>query len=216
MSQSLNEIEALAKKATRGAGRAWGIAEEAGKATRWLESFGLPGGSALADLLDATDGVAADTVSPVRLASPWSAPSGLLCPLAAGATLSDFSDHLTEGSALELQGLSHPILIVPFAAWAAAHLGKPIRLRWHSISVETDGFGVSLQDTQGRITAPDQVAVTCQISTSGQATMTLPGERGQIEPSARDRLSRLAGRTYAPATEESRALGAGAGASDND
>ncbi|MEX5611478.1 DUF3726 domain-containing protein, partial [Pseudomonas protegens] len=32
MHASLNEIESLCKKAARGAGRAWGLAEEAGKA----------------------------------------------------------------------------------------------------------------------------------------------------------------------------------------
>ena len=36
MNLSLNEVEATAKKATRGAGYPWGLAEEAGKAVRWL------------------------------------------------------------------------------------------------------------------------------------------------------------------------------------
>ncbi|NND22495.1 MAG: DUF3726 domain-containing protein, partial [Silicimonas sp.] len=36
MSYSLNEVEATAKKAARGAGYPWGLAEEAAKATRWL------------------------------------------------------------------------------------------------------------------------------------------------------------------------------------
>ena len=37
MTWSLNEIESLAKKAARGAGLDWGLAEEAGKTTRcWV------------------------------------------------------------------------------------------------------------------------------------------------------------------------------------
>ena len=51
MTWSLNEIESLAKNATRGAGRDWGLAEEAGKATRWLCAAGWPGADLLAELL---------------------------------------------------------------------------------------------------------------------------------------------------------------------
>ncbi|WP_172978117.1 DUF3726 domain-containing protein [Roseovarius sp. THAF27] len=35
MTWSLNEIEALARKPTRGAGYPWGLAEETGRAARW-------------------------------------------------------------------------------------------------------------------------------------------------------------------------------------
>ena len=47
MDYSLNEYEALAFKAARGAGLAWGIAEEAGKAVRTLSSLGLESASIL-------------------------------------------------------------------------------------------------------------------------------------------------------------------------
>ena len=43
MTFSLNEIEAIGKRAARGAGLPWGLAEEAGKAARWLTARGLPG-----------------------------------------------------------------------------------------------------------------------------------------------------------------------------
>ena len=35
MSHSLGEVEALARKAARGGGYSWGMAEEAGFAVRW-------------------------------------------------------------------------------------------------------------------------------------------------------------------------------------
>ena len=75
-SWSLNEIEALAKKAARGSGCSWGVAEDAGRAVRWLEARGLPGAEALGTLLRGSkpsetlaigcaisDGVFDDTVS---------------------------------------------------------------------------------------------------------------------------------------------------------
>ena len=36
MTYSLYEIEVTGKRAARGSGFSWGLAEEAGKATRWL------------------------------------------------------------------------------------------------------------------------------------------------------------------------------------
>ena len=43
MTFALNEIEAMAKGAARGAGFDWGIAEETGQSVRWLAARGLPG-----------------------------------------------------------------------------------------------------------------------------------------------------------------------------
>ena len=53
MTLSLNEVQAQAFKAARGAGYAWGLAEEAGKATRWLCGHGLDGVALLVELLEA-------------------------------------------------------------------------------------------------------------------------------------------------------------------
>ena len=41
--RSFSEIETAVKRATRGMGFSWGIAEEVGKNIRLLEMFGLPG-----------------------------------------------------------------------------------------------------------------------------------------------------------------------------
>ena len=41
--RSFSEIETAIKRATRGMGFSWGVAEEVGKNIRLLEMFGLPG-----------------------------------------------------------------------------------------------------------------------------------------------------------------------------
>ena len=87
MSYSLNEIEALSKKAARGAGLSWGMSEEAAKATRWLVSHGLPAARLLADLLNQTDRVDRGGLAPVSFDGVWQAKSGQLCPLASGAAV---------------------------------------------------------------------------------------------------------------------------------
>jgi hypothetical protein len=48
---SLGEIDSLARKATRGAGYSWGMAEEAGKSARWLSAYGFSGADILAQYL---------------------------------------------------------------------------------------------------------------------------------------------------------------------
>ncbi|MEO1102920.1 MAG: DUF3726 domain-containing protein, partial [Pseudomonadota bacterium] len=78
---SLNEVEALARKATRGAGYSWGMAEEAGKATRWTCAAGWPGANALAHLLTQTDGTSTADLGPTSIHGTWTARTGLLCPL---------------------------------------------------------------------------------------------------------------------------------------
>ena len=52
MSWSLGETGALAVKAARGAGFAWGLAEDAGFAVVWLQARGLPGAPALCSYLN--------------------------------------------------------------------------------------------------------------------------------------------------------------------
>ena len=55
MNLSLNQVENTARKAVRGAGLPWCLAEDAGRAVRWLEVMGLPGMSWLVLVLGAVD-----------------------------------------------------------------------------------------------------------------------------------------------------------------
>ena len=74
MHASLNEIESLCKKAARGAGLSWGLAEEAGKAARWLSAHGLDGPGVLARSCDRM------TAVPTSNWPRMSAPSPGRCP----------------------------------------------------------------------------------------------------------------------------------------
>lgn len=56
MKVSLNQIEQTARKAARGAGLAWGLADEVGRAMRWLHTYGLNGAALLAAHLDGVGG----------------------------------------------------------------------------------------------------------------------------------------------------------------
>ena len=216
MTRSLNEIEAHAKRAARGAGLSWSLAEEAGRATRWLASHGLAGPALLSEVLTKNDGLRHDQVAPVRLDGEWHAPAGDLCPLAAGAALNDYAEWLAGAQPLTMANVSNPLLVLPFAAWAAIHLNAPIQVGWQNLRIDTDGDRVWINDPDKDIDTSQAAAVTCQIASKRTDAGTLPGLRGTVTDQAWRKLDTFAQRTFAPATAASRLLGAGAGVSDND
>ncbi|SLN25052.1 DUF3726 domain-containing protein [Ruegeria meonggei] len=209
MSFSLNEVESTSKRAARGAGYSWGHAEEAAKATRWLCAQGLDGVGALAQLLQL------DLVKPPEAPAPDMNEDGrisqsMLCPLTAGPAVSDRAQHIT-GSAVSLSNLAMPILLLPFAANAARLLKSCITVTFDGVDIVTDGFAISNPST-----TPDH-AKTVSVRVGGTLTGTVQQQtRATPDPADWTTLNRIAHRTYAPATEESRLRGAGAGLSDND
>lgn len=207
MTHSLNELEALAKRATRGAGYSWGQAEEASKATRWLCVQGLDGVGELSRLLQL--GLASTAYRPFGVEGPWRGEKGL-CPLSAGPLLSDCA-HLLQAETISMKDVHIPALLLPFAANAARALGKAVSLTIGDMQVVTDGRD---------LTAPDgvpELAHNIMVAQDGTLDTTRTHQT-RARPRLQDLevLNRYAHRTYAPATEESRRLGAGAGLSDND
>lgn len=211
MTYSLNEIEAHAKKAARGGGYDWGVAEEAGKAVRWLASHGLPGAEALTAHLEqhAHDG------PPQTLDGDWSSATGALCPLTAGVTLNDCAELPTTSHGQRMKNITHPLLVVPFAAWAALHIKAPLTVVWDSVRATTNGFDLLVEGAEDDLSTPQTDVLEC-FAAKGSHTLAAPALRGNISPDVWAKLNTFAQRTYAPATEASRLLGAGAGVSDND
>ncbi|MGX9355584.1 DUF3726 domain-containing protein [Roseobacteraceae bacterium S113] len=211
MTYSLNEVEAHAKKAARGGGYDWGVAEEAGKAVRWLASHGLPGAAALAAHLD----LLADDGPPQALDGDWFSATGALCPLTAGAALNDCADLLNVAHGQTMKTVTQPLLVVPFAAWAALQIKAQLTVVWDSVAATTNGYDLHIEGSEDDLNAPQTTALRCSLAHSNHA-LVAPGSRGKICPKVWAKLNTFAQRTYAPATEASRLLGAGAGVSDND
>lgn len=206
MTHSLNEVEALAKKAARGAGLSWGEADEAGKAVRWLCGWGCDGVGILARWLGSSERELDN--APLSVSDPvWRAPSGRLDPFQCGAMLSDFAHRLPEQRRIELAGLSFPLLIFPFVARSAQHIRQPVSVSWGAVSMVSDGHGVTLSDDAGLLADSCDIAVVSLDCAMGAPAATVT----RAHPAADDLavLEVFAHRTYAPATEESRRLGAG-------
>ncbi len=221
MSYSLNEIEAMGKKATRGAGYSWGLAEEGAKALRWLSSHDLPGAQALCNLLAQATSAVPEAVPPVITGNSWQAQDAPLCPLQTGAALCDMApllDLSTDTAGVALAPVTQPLLVVPFVATIARRNDYALSLIWDGCQVV-----FTPQDVHVDMTAPDALLPDIPVQMTfrrhdGPApdTATPRAMRGRIAPDLWAMLGSYAHRTYAPATEASRLMGAGAGLSDND
>jgi len=217
MSFSLNEIEAMGRRAARGAGLHWGIAEEAGKAVRWLAGHGLPGSELLADLLARNSGLGCEALGPVWIDGVWQARSGWLCSLIAGVSLVDRADEFARGRVFELGPTTVPVLLAPYAARASRATGAAVEVFWPGVTltVTPDG-GLAVRGASASVVARSAERARCQ-QCAEPPVIAPPGHaRHVVDAESWRRLDALARRTYAPATEASRLAGAGAGLSDND
>lgn len=195
MNWSHVETRGLAIKSARGSGMPWGLAEEAGFAVEWLETRGLPGVEAIANLLEEIDGYTDNDRGQ--------------CPINLGATISDTSQWKPFFPAQ----IHQPVLLLPFLSLVAE--GGGLGLEWGGNMVPVNQTGVAGGLSQSAV-APGLHECNCRDDVVTAATVY------QMPRVADDRaayikiLERFAHRTYAPATEESRAKGAGAGLTDND
>ncbi|MGC6496638.1 MAG: DUF3726 domain-containing protein [Candidatus Puniceispirillaceae bacterium] len=197
MSWSLGETGALAVKATRGAGFSWGIAEDAGFAVTWLLGRGLPGAAALCSYLG------------------WHASqrhlqleTDMKCPLLTGAAISDGVIALPDApdDRVALGMVRMPLLLVPFVAC----LGD------EDIWIH----GLQMPERMDESPPPPVGMAACSLHRGGvpdwAAAAATHTRLGSESACCVETLGRLAHRTYAPATQESRLAGAGAGLTDND
>ncbi len=209
MSRSLNEVETIAWKAARGAGYPWGIAEEAAAAMRWLAGRGIDGCPPLVSLLERIDGSKLEDWSP-EAGETWVAPGGVLCPLMAGAALSDHAHQLRQRE-LEFGQMASPVLFLPFVGRSAARIEGELQVTWSGGSSFTDGEGLALH---GDLVSDLDIV---KVAVGHEMPEARPGAgRALPDPLAWHRLQEFACKVHAPASEASRQLGAGADGIDDD
>lgn len=226
---SLNEVEATVKKAVRAVGYPWGLAEEAARSAGWLCHHGRDGCAAIARHLAFFDPIDIKAHSPCLGADSWQASEQALCPLLSGVTLSDRGQQLVDGTLvdsssvdssqgehrqqLELQfnQVVEPLLLCFFAAQVARQTTTVVRLAWQDCYATTDGLHLSMSGTRQAAIAD----ITLSLVDTRMTRNTL-SQRGYPSEKTWEILNQYAARTYAPATDESRLKGAGAGLSDND
>ena len=156
-----------------------------------------------------------DAHSPSIQTGVWRANVAPLCPFISGVAFSDRAQPLVNElllkQELRLEQIAEPLLLCFFADQAARHCNAMIRLDWQGGSAVTNGHNASLTDNSQSSLSD----VTISLIDTRIAGDTL-SQRGYPAEKTWQTLNLYAARTYAPATEESRLKGAGAGLSDND
>lgn len=212
---TLSETETSLRKAARAVGLDWGLAEEAGKAARWLAAFGLPGAAIMFAHLERLRGADYNEFVPDCGREPWQAAGGLLCPVITGAALADRSAQLVAGKQFELGRTAYPLLLVAILGQAARHHDVAFATAWAGVQVDCFGDGLCIQGAHDDLLCAETDAVHCRRNDSAVAEMRPSTRACEIDAAIFRRIDALAFETYVPASEASRA-GAGAGLTDND
>lgn len=213
---SLNEIEAMGKRAARGAGLHWGYAEEAGKAARWLAQKNLPGPEMLVACLDEFDGVSYCDLAPSSIDDIWHNDLKKHCPLITGPILCDYASGFISNPIIEYRSISHPLLLAPYLAVVSTIIGKTINLSWEDVRIYVSQANCQIDGQCDALTIARVDLATCQVSEFSEFGIAKNQNGRVIDSEIWAQLSTFSYRTYAPATEASRLSGAGAGVSDND
>jgi len=212
---TLSEIESYVRKAAQATGLGWGLAEEAGKAARWLAAFDLPGVEIMLAHLQQLNGKDYGEYTPARVDDVWHAQGAYLCPLITGAALADRSGQMLTGTEFRLGPVSYPILLAAMIGQAARYHRTIFTTSWAGVSISCYENGISIEGNSDDLLVAEVESVKC-LQTKGTRPQSLPSTLAcDIDSDAWLAIDKLAFKTYAPATAESRA-GAGAGLTDND
>lgn len=192
---SLSEIAALSARATRGAGRSWGEAEEAAEAACWLARAGLDWAGALLDVLEAS-------------------PETTDCALRTGITLADTAA-LPDAMTAQARRVTSPCFLLPFAARITDQTGRRIRLDWDTTQVALAPRTCPLIAGNFRLSGPAQVTITPEPQDSVPSPDWPQTHRGAVTASQYARLMKFMMAFTVPSSASSLA-GAGALGNDND
>ena len=215
MRLTLSETESSLRKAARASGLPWGLAEEAGKAARWLAAFGLPGPETMYAHLCSLEGREYADFLPECSLEPWQAPRGPMCPVITGAALADRAAQMLDDKAFRLGRTAYPLLLAAMLGQAARYHDTAFVTCWEGVRVDCFGHGLKIAGPREKLLVAETAQVCCCQCDSAEAEIEASAKAYEIEDEIFRRIDALAFRTYAPATEESRA-GAGAGLTVND
>ena len=220
MHVSVNELDAQIRRAARGAGMSWGGAEEAGRAARRLASHGFDIADRLAELLERRfiDALGDPGGEIVLRRNALSGSSGISDPLQLGPVLCDHAFLIEEQGSVRVAMVAHPILLLPFILNAPVLRGASLEISWPGAGMVIDRarFDPGTCRELDALAQADWVDFAWTGETMQPRQHRLAWLGVEIDPLTWKRLDRLSGRTYVPASEQSRKRGAGAGNIDND
>jgi len=201
--RSFSEIDTTAKRATKGVGFAWGVAEEVGKNIRLLEMFGLPG---LKNLNQYFKKIKQEEFKNLTLILKENISKKPYCPIIAGTSFLDQINSANELDEIKIENMGFPILFLPFLSRASEVIGKRI-----FVTIDNKDFLLNFnQSIYSNYFSGEILEKGNSIKIKFLENINSFTEKDWQE------LYKLSENTFVEETEELKKSAAGAGLTDND
>ena len=202
--KSLSEIETTAKRASRGAGYSWGIAEEVGKSIRLSELFGFP---AIKHLNQYYQNKKKENFEEIKLINNINKSEGSsFCPIILGVNFIDQVKNIETLKKCSVENLAYPLLLLSFLSRASEIIGKKLLISFDDCKFLLN-FNVSISSNIWDKEIP-KLAKKVEIS-------FLNNEDNFSDQDWKN-LYKLAEDTFVEETDSLKEGAAGAGLTDND
>ena len=202
--KTLSEIDTTSKRATRGVGFSWGIAEEVGKNMRLLELYGLPGIKNLNKFLK--DYKEKQFQKITLILENNNSSKNPFCPITLGTNFIDQVNLLDKKSNIQITNLAFPILFIPFVSRASEIIGKKIFLK-----VDDKEFLFNLNQSIYSNYLKNEILENCN-----NINISFIENNNSFNENEWKELYKLSEDTFVEETESLKKSGAGAGLTDND
>ena len=202
--KSFSEIDTTSKRATRGAGFSWGIAEEVGKNMRLLELYGLPG---IKNLNKFLKDYKKKQFQKITLISENNNPNkNPFCPITLGTNFMDQVNFLDKKNNIQVSDLAFPILFIPFASRASEIIGKRIFLK-----IEEKEFLLNLNQSIYSNYLKNEI-----LEIGNKVNISFIENNNSFNENEWKEIYKLSENTFVEETESLKIGAAGAGLTDND
>ena len=202
--KTLSEIDTTSKRAARGAGFSWGIAEEVGKNMRLLELFGLPG---IKNLNQFLKDYKEKQFQKVTLISDTNNTNKYpFCPITLGVNFIDQVNLLDKKTNIQISNVAFPLLFLPFVSRASEMIGKRIFLK-----IEEKEFLLNLNQSIYSNYLKNEILKVCNT-----INISFIENSNSFNENEWKELYKLSEDTFVEETESLKISGAGAGLTDND
>ena len=202
--KTLSEIDITSKRATKGAGFSWGIAEEVGKNMRLLELFGLSG---IKNLNKYLKDYKKNKFQNITLISETNnANKYPFCPIVLGTNFIDQVNLLDKKVNIHMSNVAFPILFLPFASRASEIIGKRIFLK-----IDEKEFLLNLNQSIYSNYLKNEILESCNI-----IDISFIENKNSFNENEWNELYKLSEDTFVEESESSKIGAAGAGLTDND
>ena len=203
--QSFSEIDTTAKRASKAAGFAWGVAEEVGKHMRNLEMFGLPGVKNLNLYFKKIKKNPLE--KPKKIEKKNKPIFKEFCPIYCGTLFLDNCKKLERLKLIKFCNVSYPLLLLPFLSRSSDVVGKKI-----SVKYEKNSFLLNFDKT----IFSNNINNNKIISKAKEITIEFLENNNSFSTKEGKELYKLSEETFVKETESLKKKGAGAGLTDND